>query len=266
MLLSKKSGQIYDKWLYFIQNTFIVIKPNANIKQLNAKINKIFMTDAASEAREMADNLGMKDKFTYSLQPLLAMHTDIDYPVANGLVDTSNPTYSYMLTGIALFILAIACINFVNLTVARSLKRAKEVGIRKVAGGQRRQLIIQFLGESFILTFIAFLLAIVLVEMALPTGCTFGSTSAIASSACRIAAPMAVPGLTLRLSRAWFRAPRFTGVKPRAKPSSSVYRASSIRATWCSTMRARKACGLSLRVRRWPGRWPGRSLRLYPTR
>src|SRR5882762_9634975 len=96
------------------------------------------------------------------------MHTSTDYPADNGLSDQTNPTYSYILSGIALFILAIACINFVNLTVARSLKRAKEIGIRKVVGGQRRQLIMQFLGESFILSFIAFVFAIVLVELALP--------------------------------------------------------------------------------------------------
>jgi putative ABC transport system permease protein len=168
MLFSKQASQLDDHWLYFFENTFIVIKPATNIKQLNGKINKIFMDGASIESNEMADNFGMKDKFIYSLQPLLAMHTDNDYPTGNGLVDSSNPTYSYILTGIAFFILAIACINFVNLTVARSLKRAKEIGIRKVAGGQRRQLIIQFLGESFLLSLIAFVLAIALVELALP--------------------------------------------------------------------------------------------------
>ena len=76
--------------------------------------------------------------------------------------------YSYILSGIALFVLLIACINFVNLTVARSVKRAKEIGIRKVVGGDRKQLIIQFLGESFLLCIIAFLLAIVLVQLIFP--------------------------------------------------------------------------------------------------
>ena len=76
--------------------------------------------------------------------------------------------YSYILSGIALFILLIACINFVNLTVARSLKRAKEIGIRKVVGGDRKQLIIQFLGESFVLCIVAFVLAIVIVQLILP--------------------------------------------------------------------------------------------------
>jgi putative ABC transport system permease protein len=164
MLLPQKLREMDDHWLNFFQNTFLVIKPGTDIRQLNAKINKLYLSDAASQIKESGD----KDKITYVLQPLLAMHTSTDYPANNGLSDASNPTYSYILTGIALFILAIACINFVNLTVASSLKRAKEIGIRKVMGGQRKQLIMQFLGESFILSFIAFVLAIVLVELALP--------------------------------------------------------------------------------------------------
>jgi len=168
MLLPKKVNHIDNQWLNFFQNTFFVIKPGTNIKQLDAKINKVFLTDAASEIKGNADKYGDKNKRTFSLQPLLEMHTSTDYPADNGLSDQSNPMYSYILSGIALFILSIACINFVNLTVARSLKRAKEIGIRKVVGGQRKQLIMQFLGESFILSFIAFVLAIALVQLALP--------------------------------------------------------------------------------------------------
>ena len=70
---------------------------------------------------------------------------------------------------IALFILLIACINFVNLTVARSIKRAKEIGIRKVVGGGKKQLMIQFMSESFVLCLGAFLMAIVIVQIILPT-------------------------------------------------------------------------------------------------
>lgn len=164
MLLTKSLRGVEQQWHSFFQNTFLVIKPGTDIRQLNAKINKIYQGDAASEIKQSADK-GIK---TYSLQPLLAMHTSTDYPADNGLSDASNPIYSYILTGIALFILAIACINFVNLTVARSLKRAKEIGIRKVMGSRRKQLIIQFLGESFALSFMAFVLALVLVQMALP--------------------------------------------------------------------------------------------------
>src|SRR5579871_3333122 len=119
---------------------------------------------------------------TYFLQPYSAMHLSTELPVnnnfghlskkevraSNGLTNSSDPIYSYILSGIALFVLLIACINFVNLTVARSVKRAKEIGIRKVIGGDRRQLIIQFLGESFFLCTIAYAFAIELVQLVLP--------------------------------------------------------------------------------------------------
>src|ERR1043166_2253222 len=96
------------------------------------------------------------------------MHMNTELPAQNGLSNASNPIYSYILSGIALFILLIACINFINLTVARSVKRAKEIGIRKVMGSERKQLIAQFLGESFFLCTIAFALAIALVQLILP--------------------------------------------------------------------------------------------------
>jgi putative ABC transport system permease protein len=96
------------------------------------------------------------------------MHMSTELPAQNGLSGASNPMYSYILSGIAIFILLIACINFVNLTVARSVKRAKEIGIRKVVGSNRSQLILQFLGESFLLCIVAFTLAIGIVELILP--------------------------------------------------------------------------------------------------
>ena len=168
MLVPKKANSIDNEWINAFENTFMLIKPGTNIKQLDAKMNRIFMKDAAGQIKEALEKYGFKVNTTYSLQPLLQMHTSTDYPADNGLSDQSNPTYSYILSGIALFILAIACINFVNLTVARSLKRAREIGIRKVVGGRRKQLIMQFLGESYILSFIAFVFALVLVQLALP--------------------------------------------------------------------------------------------------
>ncbi|MDB5135219.1 MAG: FtsX-like permease family protein [Mucilaginibacter sp.] len=154
-------------WLNFFLNTFFVVKPGTNIKTLEGKMAKVFAADAADQIKDEQKN-GFDDKVTFGLQPLLQMHTSTDYPADNGLTDASSPVYSYILTGIALFILVIACINFVNLTVARSIKRAKEIGIRKVVGGQRSQLIAQFLGESFILSFAAFVLGIILVIVVLP--------------------------------------------------------------------------------------------------
>ncbi len=171
MLLPMKFSQSLnndDQWLNFFLNTFFTIKPGSNIKTVEAKFAKAFNEDAGKQIKEAAEKYGFKDKIRYGLQPLLQMHTSTDYPSDNGLTDASKPVYSYILSGIAVFILIIACINFVNLTVARSLKRAKEIGIRKVVGGLRSQLIAQFLGESFILSFIAFLFALVLLQLALP--------------------------------------------------------------------------------------------------
>jgi len=170
MLLSMKFNQASNNdthWLNFFLNTFFVMKPGVDIKKVEAKLNRVFVLEAADQIKEEQKS-GFTDKVSFGLQPLLAMHTSTEYPADNGLSDASNPVYSYILTGIALFILVIACINFVNLTVARSIKRAKEIGIRKVVGGQRKQLIAQFLGESFILSLIAFILGIVLVIAVLP--------------------------------------------------------------------------------------------------
>jgi putative ABC transport system permease protein len=79
-----------------------------------------------------------------------------------------SSTVVYTFSAVALVVLMIACINFMNLTTARSTQRAREVGIRKVVGAKRNQLIIQFLGESILLTAFAMLLALALVEMVLP--------------------------------------------------------------------------------------------------
>jgi putative ABC transport system permease protein len=83
---------------------------------------------------------------------------------SGGLID-----YVQLFTAIAIFVLIIACINFMNLATARSERRAREVGIRKSVGSRRKELIFQFLGESIMITLISFLIAIVLVEILLPS-------------------------------------------------------------------------------------------------
>jgi putative ABC transport system permease protein len=164
-----KQLQHDDKeWINFFLNTFVVIKPGADLKRIEARFAQVFNEEAAGQLKDAAEKFNFKNKIQFGLQPLLDMHLSKDFRAENGLSDASNPMYSYILSGIALFIFLIACINFINLTIARSLKRAKEIGIRKVVGGQRKQLVVQFLGESFILSFIAFVLAILLVLVLLP--------------------------------------------------------------------------------------------------
>lgn len=155
-------------WTSFYLNTFVILKKDVNPAALDAAINKVYLREAAEEIKVLEENYGVKDKVTYHLQPFLDIHLNTDYPAENGVVGGSNPIYSYILISITGVILLIACINFVNLTVARSLKRAKEIGIRKTIGGQRRSLMVQFLGESLLLTFFAFLMAIALASVLLP--------------------------------------------------------------------------------------------------
>jgi putative ABC transport system permease protein len=158
-----------EDWFNFFLNTFVVLNPNANIQQVEASMQKFYLSDSKEALANLTERLG--DVFgssRYFLQPFTNMHLSTELPAQNGLSDASNPMYSYILSGIALFILLIACINFINLTIARSVKRAKEIGIRKVVGGDRKQLIAQFLGESILLCLLAFLLAFLIVQVSLP--------------------------------------------------------------------------------------------------
>ena len=153
-----------ENWGSFFLGTFVMLSPNANINSVEAKMQKTYETDAADLIKK--DKNPAETEFKYILQPLTDIHLNKEIP--NQLSDASNPVYSYILSGIALLILLIACINFINLTVARSLSRAKEIGIRKISGGHRKQLILQFLGESFLLCFIAFGFALILAKVLLP--------------------------------------------------------------------------------------------------
>ena len=166
--VSKEDATDNNNWFNIFLNTFVVLDANANIRSVETQMQKYYESDARETIKLMAEKYDVKAKQIFLLQPFTEMHLSTELGASNGLVDGSNPVYSYILTGIAVFILLIACINFINLTVARSIKRAKEIGIRKVVGGDRKQLIIQFLGESFILCLIAFVFAIVIVQLVLP--------------------------------------------------------------------------------------------------
>ncbi|MBN1273556.1 MAG: ABC transporter permease [Candidatus Aminicenantes bacterium] len=104
--------------------------------------------------------------YTISLQPLLDIR--LHSRLRSEIEPTGNILYVYVFTAIALFVLVIACINFMNLTTARALNRAKEVGIRKVAGARKNQLVQQFLAEAFILSLFAVSIAVLIVFLVLP--------------------------------------------------------------------------------------------------
>ncbi len=168
---SEADAQNKDNWFNFSLNTFLVLNPKANLQTIENQMQNFYVQDASETFKAMIKkyDIGADTGMgTYFLQSFTNMHMNTELPPQNGLVNASNPMYSYILSGIALFILLIACINFVNLTVARSLKRSKEIGIRKVIGGDRKQLIIQFLGESFLLCLMAFSVALLMVQLILP--------------------------------------------------------------------------------------------------
>ena len=104
---------------------------------------------------------------TYSLQPLSAIHFDREYDENPGTT-TISPSVLIVLACIALFILVIACVNFINLSTALSIKKGKEVGVRKTLGAVQSQLAFQYLSEAFLLTLIASLISLGLAELASP--------------------------------------------------------------------------------------------------
>ncbi|HZG25993.1 MAG TPA: ABC transporter permease [Chitinophagaceae bacterium] len=151
----KKSGQDDTRWDNSSIHTYVQLKPNASGNLMNAKIKDII--------KRHSD--GQEDREVF-LHPISKWHLYSKFEngeIVGGRVETVR-----LFGLIAVLILLIACINFMNLSTARSEKRAKEVGIRKVAGANKGYLVGQFLGESVVIAFIAGVLAMVIVQLCLP--------------------------------------------------------------------------------------------------
>src|SRR5690606_30894914 len=106
------------------------------------------------------------NKLDYTLIPLKKIHLYSDY--SPELSPSGNIKYIYIFSSVAAFILLLACINFMNLSTARSAHRAKEVGIRKVLGTERKTLVLQFLAESTLTACIALIIALALTFLVMP--------------------------------------------------------------------------------------------------
>ncbi|MCP4728083.1 MAG: FtsX-like permease family protein [bacterium] len=138
-------------WTNLSFATMVQVRENTDIEAFNAKINK----------RIVEGNGGVEN-----VRPFLRKYSEIYLYGMTG--NGGNIERVYLFTMIAVIVLALACINFMNLTTARSITRAKEVGMRKVVGARKSNLIFQFLGESLIFAVIAFTISIGLVYFALP--------------------------------------------------------------------------------------------------
>ena len=165
LIIAPEQEQSAYNWMDLPLATFIKLSEGVDVKKVTLKMQTIFERDA-KDAIAQVRSMGFDQSFYHHLQLFAELHLweELDNEFGN----SSKPIYSYILSAIALFILAIACINFINLTIARSVKRAKEIGIRKIVGGARKQLIYQFLGESFLLCCFAFATALLLAQLLLP--------------------------------------------------------------------------------------------------
>jgi putative ABC transport system permease protein len=151
----EEKGYMDADWTDVSIRTFVLLEPNSRMAPVNQKIKNII--------KKYSDGKSQSEVFLYPVNQL-RLYSNFK----NGKPDGGRIEVVRIFTLIAVFILLIACINFMNLSTARSEKRAKEVGIRKVAGALRSSLVIQFLVESTIISAIAGFLAILIVQLSLP--------------------------------------------------------------------------------------------------
>lgn len=177
--LAKANMHPHDwlEWDNTSDNTQILLKlpESVSATAVAQRITELFKKSFPRDVKSSDDQF-------YTLQPLTEIHFDARYPNFNQPMGNKHTLYG--LLAIAGFLLLLGCINFINLTTAQSSTRAKEIGIRKTMGSSKRQLIIQFMGETFLLTLIATFLSCLLTPLVLklfadfiPPGIRFPATA-----------------------------------------------------------------------------------------
>ncbi|HEY8934057.1 MAG TPA: ABC transporter permease [Cyclobacteriaceae bacterium] len=168
----------FQPWNFFITNStwvkeqgwsnhflhiYAEINPNTTFEKVDANIKDL-------EVKAIKDLAYMKDELKYNYEVLLLPMSDwhLHANFKEGVLQNGPIQFVWFIGSIGVFVLLLACINFMNLSTARSEKRAKEVGIRKTVGSIRSQLIGQFLSESFLVVILAFIIAIAFVGVSLP--------------------------------------------------------------------------------------------------
>jgi putative ABC transport system permease protein len=153
-------------WTHFNFNTYILLKPGANTNHLEAKFDDLIQKNMTTPSFDYSKFAAKGNFIKLSLTPLTDIHLQSNRQ--RELAANGNVQYVYIFSVIALCILILACVNFMNLSTARSSNRAREVGVRKVLGSSRKHLIAQFLSESLIVTFIAAVIAVLIAWALLP--------------------------------------------------------------------------------------------------
>ncbi len=169
-MLSQPEGNS-TRWVSNSFYTYILLRPGATPAQLESKFPALIKKYVAPQLQQALgksfdEAIAAGAKWDYELQALpdIYLHSNTQHEIGV----TSDAKYAYILTAIAVFVLLIACINFMNLATARSANRAKEVGMRKVLGSFRGQLVKQFLSESVLLALLALLIALASIDLLLP--------------------------------------------------------------------------------------------------
>ncbi|HEX2967928.1 MAG TPA: ABC transporter permease [Bacteroidales bacterium] len=158
-------------WMSNNLNTYLLLKPNSSAASVDGKFHDLLVKYVGPEIEKymgisMDDFLKQGNKYRFYLQNLTDFHLDPSIQAEfKPAIDTK---YLQIFAAIAIMIVLIAAINFMNLATAQASRRAKEVGVKKVGGSTRGMLIFQFLSETFMLTLVALILALILIKVSLP--------------------------------------------------------------------------------------------------
>ena len=160
-------------WLNAYLGTFVVLEPTAYLAEIERKFDRVFTIHAKEQVEQKLARYGFDPEINYGLQNILDIHlnpllSNDGSNIESGVVNTSSPIYSIVFIAITLLILLMATINFININIASAINRAKEIGIRKITGGNKTQIIFQFLLESSLLCGISFLLSLLGIKLLIP--------------------------------------------------------------------------------------------------
>jgi putative ABC transport system permease protein len=162
----------WNNYLSHNFQTYLLLKQGTDYrvfeKNFTAYIDKYVLPQAKQfmQINSMEEFKSAGNKLEYSLTPLLDIHLYSDRFPELGV--NGNIQYVYIFSAVAFFVLVLACVNFTNLSTARSANRAKEVGIRKVLGTEKKALVMQFLSESVLMAFLSLIVAVIIVVICIP--------------------------------------------------------------------------------------------------
>ena len=160
-----------QEWTVNSFSTYLLLKPNSNHLKVDEKISELMLKYVGPEIQQaygisMTEWIAHGHKYGYFLQKLKDIH--LDPSIMQEFKEAGDPKYLKIIGSLAILIILIAAINFMNLSTAQASGRAKEVGIKKVSGSAKSILVVQFLTESFILTFISLIFSLILIKVTLP--------------------------------------------------------------------------------------------------